>query len=102
MLRRIEALTVQIMQDKFHIVSIEALKRGMEQHKLPMNNALSPYCWINTLLQKAPLDAVVLADFGISVAPELVPLSTRELADRIDKELLLLCDAHFERYFSLA
>lgn len=100
-LRRIEALTVQIMQDKFHIVSIESLQRGMAQLKLPINTALSPYCWINTLLQKAPLESVVLADFGISVTPALAQCSTQELANRIDTELLLLCGAHFDRYFKL-
>lgn len=100
-LRRIEALTVQIMQDKFHIVSVEALQQGMAQLKLPFNAALSPYCWINTLLQKAPLGRVVFADFGISVRPALAKLSTQNIANLVDTELLLLCDAHFERYFKL-
>lgn len=98
-LRRIEALTVQIMQDKFHIVSVEALQQGMAQLKLPLNTALSPFCWINTLLQKAPLERVVFADMGISVAGELGHLSNQDLATLVDTELLLLCDAHFERYF---
>lgn len=98
-LRRIEALTVQIMQDKFHIVSVEALQQGMAQLKLPLNEQLSPYCWINTLMHKAPLERVKLADFGITVAPALGHLSTRDLATLVDTELLLLCDAHFERYF---
>lgn len=98
-LRRIEALTVQIMQDKFHIVSVEALQQGMAQLKLPLNEQLSPYCWINTLMQKAPLERVMLADFGIAVTPALAHLSTRDLATLVDTELLLLCDAHFERYF---
>lgn len=98
-LRRIEALTVQIMQDKFRIVSVEALRKGMAQLSLPFNAALSPFCSINTLLQKAPLERVSLADFGIAVTPALAHLSTRDLAERVDTELLLLCDAHFERYF---
>ena len=100
-LRRIEALTVQIMQDKFHIVSVVALQQGMARLKLPFNAQLSPYCWINTLMQKAPLERVVLADFGISVTPALVHLSNQDLAELVDTELLLLCDAHFERYFKL-
>jgi len=100
-LRRIEALTVQIMQDKFHIVSMETLQQGMTQLKLPFNEALSPYCWINTLLQKAPLERVVLADLGIGVRPAFAHLSNRDLANLVDTQLLLLCDAHFERYFTL-
>lgn len=101
-MRRIEALTVQIMQDKFHIVSVEALQQGMAQLKLPSNAALSPYCWLNTLLQKAPLERVTFADLGIAVSPALAHLSNRDLAALVDTELLLLCDAHFERYFNLA
>ena len=100
-LRRIEALTVQIMQDKFHIVSVESLQQGMAQLKLPFNAALSPYCWLNTLFQKAQLERVVLADLGVSVSPELAHLSSKDLATLVDGELLLLCDAHFERYFKL-
>lgn len=98
-MRRIEALTVQIMQDKFHIISVEALQRGMAQLKLPYNAALSPYCALNTLLQKASLERLVFADFGIAVSPALAQLSNKELATFVDAELLLLCDAHFERYF---
>lgn len=100
-LRRIEALTVQIMQDKFHILSVETLQQGMTQLKLPFNAALSPYCWINTLLQKAPLERLVLADFGIGKRPAVAHLSNQDLANLVDTELLLLCDAHFERYFAM-
>jgi len=99
-LRRIEALAIQIMQDKLTIHSVDLLQRGMESMKLPLNPSLSPYCWLHNLLQKTPLERLVLADFGVSVAPAYQYLSTAALADLIDEELLLLCDAHFARYFS--
>ncbi|MCP5331454.1 MAG: DUF1289 domain-containing protein [Pseudomonadales bacterium] len=98
-LRRIEALTVQIMRDKLHITSEQALKDGMFQLRLPLNAVLSPYCWVNTLLQKAPLERLDLADFGITVSPAYAHLDARGLADLIDRELILLCDAHFDRYY---
>lgn len=100
-LRRIETLTVQIMQDKLHIVSQETLLQAMTELRLPVNRALSPYCWVNTLLQKTPLHALVLADIGISVTQPYAHLSTQALAEVIDTELLLLCGAHFERYYKL-
>ena len=99
-LRRIEVLTAQIMGDKFYIDSKDALKQRMKLHKLPFNEALSPYCWINTLLQKAPLEQLQLADFGISISATYAHISLQELANIIDDELLLLCDAHFERYYA--
>ncbi len=88
------------MGDKFHIDSEDALKQRMKAHKLPFNEALSPYCWINTLLQKAPLDRLQLADFGIRVNAQYAQIALQELADTIDKELLTLCGAHFERYYA--
>ncbi len=98
-LRRIEALTVQIMQDKLHVVSRQALLEAMARFSLPVNMALSPYCWINTLFQKAPLQQLVLEECGLSVAPAYATLSTQALADLVDEQLLTLCQAHFERYF---
>ncbi len=88
------------MGDKFHIDSQDALKQRMKAHKLPFNEALSPYCWINTLLQKAPLDRLRLADFGVSVKASYAHIGVQELANIIDKELLTLCGAHFERYYA--
>jgi len=99
-LRRIEVLTEQIMGDKFYIDSVDTLKQRMQQHKLPFNEALSPFCWVNTLLQRAPLDRIQLKDFGISTKPAFAHLSVQELAGLIDSELLLLCGAHFERYYA--
>ena len=98
-LRRIEALTVQIMQDKLHVVSRQALLEAMARFSLPVNMALSPYCWINTLFQKAPLQQLVLEECGLLVAPAYATLSTQALADLVDEQLLTLCQAHFERYF---
>ncbi len=100
-LRRIEALTVQIMRDKFLILSSEALGEGVLRCKLPLNPALSPYCWLHNLLKKLPLDTLVLADFGVTVSRVYAHLSLQALADLVDEELLVLCEAHFSRYFRL-
>jgi len=98
-LRRVEVLTAQIMGDKFIIDSEDALKQRMKAHRLPFNEALSAFCWVNTLLQKAPLERLQLHDFGISVKANYAHLSVQELADMIDQELLTLCGAHFDRYY---
>lgn len=100
MLRRIDVLTTQIMRDKFQIVAADELKQGMVQLRLPFNEALSPYCWINTLLQKVPLERLRLQDFGVQVTADFAHLRMRDLAELIDNELLLLCDAHFDRYYA--
>lgn len=92
---------MQIMRDKFLINSAESLKAGVLRCKLPLNPALSPYCWLHNILKKQPLETLALADFGVSVSAAFSPLSLQELADLIDEELLVLCEAHFARYFRM-
>lgn len=100
-MRRIESLTVQIMHDKFLITSAALLEAQVVRCKLPLNTALSPYCWWHNVLKKLPLDALVPAEFGVSVSRAYSHLSLQELANLIDEELLLLCEAHFSRYFRM-
>lgn len=98
-LRRIEALTVQIMQDKFVITSEDLLLAEVTRHKLPVNPSLSPYCWLHNLLKKGRLETLVPNEYGVTVMQAYQHLSLEGLAEQIDEELLVLCEAHFERYF---
>lgn len=98
-LRRIEALTVQILKNRFHIHSETALEAALQRGKIPMNPALSPYCWLHSLLQKAPLETLDVASCGFSVLKSCEGRSLAMLADQADEELLVLCEAHFARYF---
>lgn len=98
-LRRIEALTVQIMQDKFVITSEELLFAGVTRHKLPVNPALSPYCWLHNLLKKGRPETLVLTEYGVMVTQTYQHIPLEELAELADEELLVLGEAHFARYF---
>lgn len=98
-LRRIEALTVQIMQDKFVILSEELLMTGVTRHKLPVNPSLSPYCWLHNLLKKGRPESLVLADYGVAVTQAYRHVPLEGLAELVDEELLVLGEAHFARYF---
>jgi hypothetical protein len=99
-LRRIEALTVQILKNRFHIVSRDALESALQARKIPLNPALSPYCWLHSLLQKAPLADIDPATCGFSLLASAQGASLAQLASLVNEELLLLCEAHFERYYS--
>ncbi len=99
-LRRIEALTVQILKNRFHIQSREALESALNVRKIPLNPALSPYCWLHSLLQKAPLADIDPAVCGFAILAPEQGASLAQLASTVNEELLLLCEAHFERYFS--
>ncbi len=99
-LRRIEALTVQILKNRFHIVSRDALENALQARKIPLNPALSPYCWLHSLLQKAPLVDIDPATCGFSLLASAQEASLAQLASLVNEELLLLCEAHFDRYYS--
>jgi len=98
-LRRLETLTVQILKNRFHVHSAEALEATLQHWKIPMNPALSPYCWLHSLLQKASLGALDLPSCGFSILKAHEGTSLAALADMADQELLVLCEAHFARYF---
>ncbi len=100
-LRRIEALTVQIMQDKFVIHSEALLKEGVQGCRLPVNVALSPCCWLHNLLKKGPIEHLVPEDFGFAVKEAYRQMPLAALAELVDDELLRLCGAHFARYYKL-
>jgi predicted Fe-S protein YdhL (DUF1289 family) len=100
-LRRIETLTVQIMQDKFVIHSEGLLKAGVQGCRLPVNVSLSPSCWLHNLLKKGPVENLVPEDFGFSIKDAYRLMSLPALAELVDEELLRLCGAHFARYYQL-
>lgn len=100
-LRRIETLTVQIMQDKFVIHSEALLKAGVQSCRLPVNTSLSPSCWLHNLLKKGPIDSLAPEDFGFAIKEAYRPMSLAALAELVDDELLRLCGAHFARYYRL-
>ncbi|MES3008141.1 MAG: DUF1289 domain-containing protein [Pseudomonadota bacterium] len=100
-LRRIETLTVQIMQDKFVIHSEVLLKEGLQGCRLPVNVSLSPCCWLHNLLKKGPTDSLVPEDFGFAIKEAYKSMSLAALAELVDDELLRLCGAHFARYYRL-
>lgn len=99
-LRRIEALTVQILRNHFHIAAREALEAALQEYRIPLNPALSPYCWLHSLLQKAPLADIDPAACGFTLLAPEQGASLAQRASVVNEELLLLCEAHFDRYFS--
>jgi len=97
-LSRIEALTVQILAGKFAIVSEQELAAALKQCKLPFNPSLSPFSWLHNYLKKGNL-VVSAEQLGISVQPAYSHYSLEQLAALVDEELLVLCEAHFARYY---
>ena len=81
------------------IFSVPNLKLGMEKANVPFNDELSPYCWLHNLLKKHHRAIDNLEDYGVYTMPAYEEQSLEQLCEQIEKELLLLCEAHFDRYF---
>lgn len=100
-LKRIEKLVCQILESKCRIFSVPNLKIGLEQQRVPFDPGLSPYCWLHNLLKKKHAQLPGLQEFGAYVLPEFAHLSLTEISAMVEEELLLLSDAHFQRYYEV-
>ena len=99
-LKRAEKLIVQILENKFRIFSVPNLKLGLEQRSIPFNETLSPYCWLHNLLKKNHGKIDDLKHYGVYALPEYANLGIEELSELIEEELILLCEAHLDRYLA--
>ena len=97
-LNRIEKLVDQILKNKIRIFSIPNLKLGLEQAQIPFDENLSPYCWLHNLLKKHHQHIDDLKLYGAYALPAYDSLSAAELSECVEEELLLLCQAHLDRY----
>ncbi len=97
-MRRIEQHQRQILESKFRIFSTSRLRHGMERARVPFDPQLSPFCWLHNLLQKHADNIDKLSDFGVQALGEFAAMPLDRLVDQVDREILLLGDAHFDRY----
>lgn len=98
-LSRIEKLLTQILENKLRIFSVPNLQLGLKQANVPFDENLSPYCWLHNLLKKYHQQIDDLKHYGVYALPGYENLSMAELSEVIEQELLLLCEAHLERYY---
>lgn len=98
-MNRLEYLTVQIMGAKFRIVSEQKLERAMSDFRCFYDPALSPYCWLHNLMQKYSHRLDDLDEIGVELLPEYNGSDIRDLILDINEKLIILSEAHLERYF---
>lgn len=99
-LRRVEMLVCQILQNKVKIFSVPALRKGVERAGVPYDPSLSPYCWLHNLLKKHHARIGDLKRYGCCALPAFEGLGVAELSGKIEEELLALCAAHYDRYLA--
>ena len=101
-LQRIEKLICQILENKLRIFSVPNLQAGLEQWAVQYDATLSPFCWLHNLLKKHHREIDNLKEFGVYALPRYEHMPLDVLCEVIDSELLVLCAAHFSRYYQSA
>jgi len=98
-LLRLEKLIVPIVETRFIIRSAPDLAAGLKRLGVPLQQDAAPQVWLHSLLKKRFRRVDSLTDFGVEVRPPWQSMTLAALVDEMDAQLLLLCDAHLQRYF---
>ena len=96
---RINQFTLQIMSNKFRIVSQPKLEQVLLDFRVFYDPDLSPYFWLHQLLQKHLYRLHSLDEIGVEMLPPWRGKDVRDVLLTINDELHALSDAHYERYF---
>ncbi|MEX0618641.1 MAG: DUF1289 domain-containing protein [Pseudohongiellaceae bacterium] len=100
-LSRIERFSVQILENKVRIFSVPNLREGLRRWRIPFDETLSPYCWLHNLLKRGHQKITRLDELGVYLKPEFARLTLAELNEVIDRDLITLAEAHFDRYMEI-
>lgn len=100
-LKRIDQLTSQIMAARFRIFSVAKLEQVMDDYRFFYDPILSPYCWLHKLLQKNAYRINGLSEIGVELQQQYAGRDIRDLLQEVNEELLMLSEAHLERYFRI-
>lgn len=98
-LERLCRLIEPIMDTRFIIRSRLELASGLKRQAVPFNEDLPPSTWLHNLLKKRHRALTELTSFGVDIRNDWQHMTLAELAEDVDSQLLLLCEAHLTRYF---
>ncbi len=72
----------------------------MRSAAIPYDAERSPLSWLHNLLKKHHREIKGLYRYGVEVREDYRDIALAQLIEQVDKELLVLCEAHYSRYFS--
>jgi uncharacterized protein len=99
-LDRIEKLVTQILNDRFQVRNPSTLKSAMQSAAIPFDAGRSPAGWLHNLLKKHHRKIKDLNRYGVQVSEDYRDVDLGQLIEQADQELLVLCEAHYSRYFA--
>jgi len=95
---RLQAHLMQILGDKVHIEDEQRFTDALIDNNIRYMKNRPSLCWVNDLLRTNVLEQQGFEPFGLVLAEEYAALSIAEFRDLIDNELLVLSEAHHQRF----
>ena len=93
---RLEEFKIIVLKNRFLVSDQDLLATKLKENAIRFNNALDPLTWIFDLLRAAGTQELDLDQFGIKT---LVSEALQTIREKINKEILELSEAHYDRYF---
>lgn len=97
---RLEALLVQVVAAKLEVFDPDTLRQQLTDRGVRFVATQSEYCWAYQLIVRGARFIQQLDAYGIALLPEFREWRLPDLRDAIDREFLLLSEAHYERYIA--
>lgn len=98
-LRRIEALTTQVLQERVLVVDKQQLLAQLAQNKVRVNSGLNEYCLAYEAIRVFGSQLKELSWIGCRARAAWQQCSVAEIKRSVDENLFELSKAHYERYF---
>ena len=93
---RLEEFKIIVLKNRFLVSDQDLLATKLKENAIRFNNALDPLTWIFDLLRASGTQELDLDQFGIKT---LVSEALQTIREKINKEILELSEAHYDRYF---
>lgn len=98
-LRRIEALTKQVMQERVLVVDKQQLVSQLEQNRVRVNPGMSEYCLAYEAIRVFGSQLKDLGWIGCQARGHWQQADVAEIKRSVEENLFELSRAHYERYF---
>lgn len=95
---RLNAFKEQVVLGRLEVLDAELLEEKLRAHRVPFADADGPGVRAYELLRRGARHMRRLEAYGLRALPAFAELEPAALRDVIDRDLLTLSEAHYERY----
>ena len=98
---RLNALKEQVVLGRIEVTDLELLDERLRAHRIPFGEADSAAVRAYELLRRGARHMRRLEAYGLRAHEDYADLDPVELRDLVDRDLLALAEAHYERYVAV-